>query len=56
MTFAGGDNIANELAVGTLIQMQPNRLQYDKMVITSGNLQAFVMNGDWIGLWPRMKI
>lgn len=56
VTLAGGDNIAHELSVGTFIQLHPEQVMVensDKIVITSGNWQAFVPNGDWIGLGPN---
>ncbi|WP_234813477.1 ABC transporter substrate-binding protein [Candidatus Williamhamiltonella defendens] len=56
VTLAGGENIAHELSVGTFIQLHPEQVMVanpDKIVITSGNWQAFVPNGDWIGLGPN---
>ncbi|MBN3160630.1 ABC transporter substrate-binding protein [Pectobacterium brasiliense] len=53
--LAGGDNVAAKNAPSTFMQMHPEQVIVENpeiVVITSGNFEAFVPGGRWIGLGP----
>ncbi|MCL6408751.1 ABC transporter substrate-binding protein, partial [Dickeya dadantii] len=53
--LAGGDNVAAKNAPNTFMQMHPEQVIVENpeiVVITSGNFEAFVPGGRWIGLGP----
>ncbi|MBS4431283.1 ABC transporter substrate-binding protein [Pectobacterium punjabense] len=53
--LAGGDNVAAKNAPNTFMQMHSEQVIVENpevVVITSGNFEAFVPGGRWIGLGP----